>query len=193
MTIFSVIWSVLYSLKDSPDQKHGVGNLIELLKYGSFFRDTNGLNNLQTFKRFAKILNKPNGFTVDYVAEPISTFINNCSQSEPIYKVFWHWYLLLDNHPFPIIYLLGIEHPDQWVHAVVLKGWRITKPRWKQNGSKWEKVKETMLKVRNSSKGLTVFGQVQQGEHEIEYKVTQDNSAWNLYADMCVYLKLNWN
>ena len=47
-----------------------------------------------------------------------------------------------------------------------------------------------MLKVRNSSKGLTVFGQVQQGEHEIEYNVTNDNNAWNLYADMCVYIKM---
>ena len=77
----------------------------------------------------------------------------------------------------------------------MLKEWRITKPRWKQNGSKWEKVKgqnsETMLTVRNSSKGLTIFGQIQQGEHEIEYKVTQDNNAWNLYADMCVYIKIN--
>ena len=73
----------------------------------------------------------------------------------------------------------------------MLKGWRITKPRWKQNGSKWEKTKETMLlKVRNSSKGLTIFGQVQQGEHEIEYKVTNDNNAWNLFADMCVYIKI---
>ena len=85
--------------------------------------------------------------------------------------------LFLDNQPFPIIYLLGIEHPNQWVHAVVLKGWRKV-------GSK------TMLKVRNSSKGQTIFGQVQQGEHEIEYSVTRDNNAWNLYADMCVYIKM---
>ena len=71
---------------------------------------------------------------------------------------------VLDNQPFPIIYLLGIEHPNQWVHAVVLKGRR-------KDGSK------TMLKVRNSPKGQTVFGKVQQGEHEIEYNVTQDNNA----------------
>ena len=64
------------------------------------------------------------------------------------------------------------------MHAVVLKGWRKV-------GSK------IMLKVRNSSKGQTVFGQVQQGEHEIEYKVTQDNNKWNLYADMCVYITLS--
>ena len=49
-----------------------------------------------------------------------------------------------------------------------------------------------MLKVRNSSKGQTVFGQVQQGEHEIEYKVTRNNSAWNLYGDICVYIKMTW-
>ena len=59
----------------------------------------------------------------------------------------------------------------------MLKGWR-------KDGSK------TLLKVRNSAKGQTIFGQVQLGEHEIEYKVTQDNSAWNLYADMCVYIKM---
>ena len=60
----------------------------------------------------------------------------------------------------------------------MLKGWRRV-------GSK------TMLKVRNSSKGETVFGQIQQGEHEIEYKVTRNNNAWNLYADGCVYIKLS--
>ena len=47
-----------------------------------------------------------------------------------------------------------------------------------------------MLKVSNSLEGQTIFGQVQQGEHEIEYKVTRDNNSWNLYADMCVYIKL---
>ena len=47
-----------------------------------------------------------------------------------------------------------------------------------------------MLIVRNSSKGETVFGQVQQGEHEIEHNVTRDNNSWNLYADMCVYIKM---
>ena len=85
--------------------------------------------------------------------------------------------LFLDNQPFPIIYLLGIEQPNQWVHAVVLKGWRTV-------GSK------TMLKVRNSSKGQTIFGQVQQGEHEIENNITSDENAWNLHADMCVYIKM---
>ena len=76
-----------------------------------------------------------------------------------------------------MIYLLGIEHPDDWKHVVVMK-------RWRKVGSK------TMLIVRNSSKGETVFGQVQQGQHEIEYNVTRDNNAWNLYADMCVYIKM---
>ena len=63
--------------KDSPDQQHAVGNLVQLLKYGGFFRDTNGLNNLQTFKRFAQLMNMPNGFRVEIVTEPISTIINN--------------------------------------------------------------------------------------------------------------------
>ena len=57
---------------------------MKLLKYGGFFRDTNGLNNLQTFKRFAQILNKPNGFTVKIETEPISFIINNYNQSELI-------------------------------------------------------------------------------------------------------------
>ena len=70
-----------------------------------------------------------------------------------------------------------MEHPDQWVHAIVIKGWRKV-------GSK------IMLTVRNSSKGETVFGQVQQGEHEIEYNVKRDNNSWNLYADMCIYIKM---
>ena len=72
----------MYSLKDSPEQQHGVRNLVELLKYGGFFRDTNGLNSLQTFKKFAQILNKPNGFTVEIETEPISTIINNFNQSK---------------------------------------------------------------------------------------------------------------
>ena len=77
----------MYSLKDSPDQQHSVANLVSLLKYGGFFRDTNGLNNLQTFKRFAKILNKQNGFTVDYEAEPVSNFIRKFSLSKLVYTV----------------------------------------------------------------------------------------------------------
>ena len=72
----------MYSLKDSPEQQHGVRNLVELLKNGGFFRDTNGLNSLQTFKKFAQILNKPNGFTVKIEAERISTVINNFNQSK---------------------------------------------------------------------------------------------------------------
>ena len=55
------------------------------------------------------------------------------------------------------------------MHAVVLKGWR-------KDGSK------TMLKICNSSKGQTVFDHYQQGEHEIEYKVTRDNNSWNLQS-----------
>ena len=82
-----------------------------------------------------------------------------------------------DNQPFPIIYLLGIEHPNQCMHAVVLKGWRKVRSK-------------TMLKVRNSLKGQIVFGQTQLGEHEIEYKVTHDDNAWNLFADMCVHIKI---
>ena len=63
------------------------------------------------------------------------------------------------------------------MHAVILKDWRKV-------GSK------IMLKVRNSLEGQIVFGQVQPGEHEIEFKVTRNNNAWNLYADMCVYIKM---
>ena len=85
--------------------------------------------------------------------------------------------MFLDDQPFPIIYLLGIENQNQFVHAVVLKGWRKV-------GSK------IFLKVRNSLKGQIVFGQTQPGEHEIEYKVTQNNNAWNLFADSCVYIKI---
>ena len=77
------------------------------------------------------------------------------------------------------------------MHAVVLKGWQ-TGSGWQKYLPKWVKLgSKTMLKVRNSSKGQTVFGQVQQGEHEIEYKVTQDNNRWNLYADMCVYITIS--
>ena len=98
----------------------------------------------------------------------------------------------LDDQPFPIIYLLGIEQPDQWVHAVVIKGWQ-TGSGWQKYLPKWVKDNvglKRMLIVRNSSKGETVFGQVQQGEHEIEHNVTRDNNSWNLYADMCVYIKM---
>ena len=165
-----------------------------LLKYGGFFRDTNGLNNLQTFKRFAQLINRPNGFQVDIVAEPISTFINNFGPSKPTYiETYWK-VQFLDNQPFPIIYLLGIEHPNQWVHAVVIKRWQ-TGSGWQKYLPKWVKDRvgsKTILIVRNSSKGQTVFGQVQQGEHEIEYKVTQNNNAWNLNADKCVYIKMIW-
>ena len=47
---------------------------------------------------------------------------------------------------------------------------------WRQSGS------TIMLKVRNSSKD-------QLGEHEVEFKVTQNVNAWNLAADQCIYVK----
>ena len=39
-----------------------------------------------------------------------------------------------------------------------------------------------MLKVRNSSND-------QLGEHEVELKVTQNMNAWNLAADLCIYMQ----
>ena len=68
---------ILTSVKASTDQQHAVGNLVSLLKYGGFFRDSSGLNSLQTFKRFAQIMNKPNGFQVDIIQESITDFIRN--------------------------------------------------------------------------------------------------------------------
>ena len=71
---------VLTSVKASADQQHAVGNLVSLLKYGGFFRDSSGLNSLQTFKRFAQIMNKPNGFQVDIIQESITDFIRSCGR-----------------------------------------------------------------------------------------------------------------
>ena len=65
------------SVKASTDQQHAVGNLVLLLKNGGFFRDSSGLNSLRTFKRFAQIMNKPNGFQVDIIQESITDFIRN--------------------------------------------------------------------------------------------------------------------
>ena len=51
-----------------------------------------------------------------------------------------------------------------------------------------------MLTVRNSLVGETIFGQVQESEHKIEYNETRrDNKAWNLFADKCLYIDLNEN
>ena len=87
-------------------------------------------------------------------------------------------YLFSGDQPFPITHLRGIEDSKEFVHTVVIMG-------WEKVGSK------TMLTIRNSLKGETIFGQVQKGEHKIEYKVTRDNNAWNLYANWCLYIDLN--
>ena len=77
----------LYNLfKASPDQQHPIGNLVLLLKHGSFLRSTNGLNSLQTFKKFASILQKPNGLEFNIEHSDIQTFINKstlCKSTKP--------------------------------------------------------------------------------------------------------------
>ena len=73
------------------------------------------------------------------------------------------------NQYWPIIYLYYFSpNKPRLTHAVVLTG-------WKKSGNK------TMLKVRNSSND-------QLGTHEVELKVTQNMNAWNLAADLCIYM-----
>ena len=64
-------------------------------------------------------------------------------------------------------------------HAVVLKGWR------RRNDKKF------VLRVRDSNKGQTVFGQVQHGEYEIEFKLTKTSNMWNLAANVCIYIEVS--
>ena len=47
-----------------------------------------------------------------------------------------------------------------------------------------------MLKVRNSAKGQHLFGQDQQGEHEVECMVTRNNNSCNLAAEDCIYIQI---
>ena len=86
--------------------------------------------------------------------------------------------LKLATQHWPIIYLRYFRrHSPPLTHAVVIKDWRT-------DGNK------IILKVRNSSKGqIADDGQVQSGEHEVEYKVTRYLNKWNLAADQCIYVK----
>ena len=65
---------------DSPDQQHAIGNLINLLSHGSFLRNTNGLNSLPTFRKFAQILQKPNGLQFTTSEMSITSFIRSSTQ-----------------------------------------------------------------------------------------------------------------
>ena len=133
-----------------------------------FLREEKGLNSLPTLKTFSKILQKPDGFRFEIVNTRISTFLQDPNRKlltlrEQVFKI-------QDSFHWPIIYLYYI-YPDQsrLTHAVVLTGWT-------KSGNK------NMLKVRNSSKD-------QLGEHEVEFKVTQNMNAWNLAANQCIYVK----
>ena len=144
--------------------------MVQQLIYAGFLRKKNGLNCLPTFKKLSKILQKPGGLQFRIVNMSISSFIQN-TKSELLsgggqYRLGTgiacrHW---------PIIYLYNFS-PGKYplTHAVVLTGWR-------------KYGKKILLKVRNSSKD-------QLGEHEVEFKVTQNMNTWNLAADQCIYIK----
>ena len=47
-----------------------------------------------------------------------------------------------------------------------------------------------MLRVRDSNKGQTLFGQVQRGELDIELNLSKKSDEWNLAAYQCIYVEL---
>ena len=47
---------------------------MNLLRYGGFFRDHNGLNNLPSIRELAKILNLPGDFLIDLKIDNIERF-----------------------------------------------------------------------------------------------------------------------
>ena len=77
------LYKVYNLFKDSPDQMHAIGNLIQLLYYGGFLRSKNGLNSLPVFIKFADILHKPNGFKLIIGNISISNFVRNSTQAWP--------------------------------------------------------------------------------------------------------------
>ena len=137
---------------------------------------------MQTFKRFAQIMKKPAGFQVDIIQKSIPDFIQNFGWSNwftrEFIKRFFDENCCLERQPYPILYLYGIENNVPFTHAVVMKGWRTS----------WFS-RKLMLKVRNSAKGQHLFGQDQQGEHEVECMVTRNNNSWNLAAKQCIYIQ----
>ena len=75
--------------------------------------------------------------------------------------------------------LKGLEEDGEFFHAVVLDSFvRNTDGR------------VTSLKVKNSLKGKTLFGQEQPSKHCIECKVTNKYNTWNLSNETCSYIDI---
>ena len=51
--------------------------------------------------------------------------------------------------------------------------------------------KKGKMRVKNSLAGETIFGQVQQSEHNIECKVTKNPNQWNLAHMTCYYVEFH--
>merc|ERR1711971_1044419 len=84
-----------------------------------------------------------------------------------------------DSRHRPIITLRGIEDDGDFFHAVVLDSF--------QSSSDPSVIS---LKVKNSLKGKTIFGQAQPSKHDVECKVTLKNNAWNLADETCYYIDI---
>ena len=73
------LYSNSYSNTAGVDQQQNVMTLMKILKFGGFFRDESGLNNLPSLRVLNQILNLKDNLTFELVDDQIESF---CSKSK---------------------------------------------------------------------------------------------------------------
>ena len=159
-------------------QVHAPAHLMAVVANKGFFRSQNGLNQLDSVRELAKILNLPNGFTFKThgvtIKEQLSLF---CKIN---IRMSYNTNLTIKAEQTPLIIVTGHDGTNQmsshFNHAVVLL---------KLNPN-------NKLLVKNSLSGFEVFGKTQPKEHEVEFNSSPNQPAnqWNLYFDGCLFVEI---
>ena len=137
---------------------------MDLLRYGGFFRNQNGLNSLPSIRELRQILNLTGDFTFEVKADDIESF---CQRGKALnFKVFLQ--VLGDQH-MPLIMLLN---PDGEQHLTVL-----------QENTVFESGPDRFLKIKNTDLNEPTI--------EVRLDMFPNPNGWALATTMCLYIEFD--
>ena len=137
---------------------------MDLLKYGGFFRNQNGFNNLPSICELRKILNLSGDFTFEVKRDDIESF---CQRGENL--KFENFLKVLGDQHMPLIMLFN---SDGGQHLTVL-----------QENTIFGSGPDRFVKIKNTDKNEPTI--------EVRLDMTPNPKRWSLATTKCLYIEFN--